>query len=297
MRPLLYTFPDEQEPSQRLATALKIDMKLVETHIFPDGEHLPRVGSATPTTFLYRSLNRPNEKLIELMLVTDALRRQGADRIVLIAPYLPYMRQDAVFRLGEPLSQQVVCGMLDRSFERIVTVDPHLHRVHALSDIFHRAAASVAPAAGALEPVLRRSGISPTTIVVGPDEESEPWVRQIGSPLALECVVMTKRRRGDRNIELSLRAPTDVAGRPTLLIDDICSTGATLCAAVRALRQAGSSAVTVFVTHALCGAEAIDQIRKAGADRVISTDSCPHPTNAVPLAEVLSACLCDEVGD
>lgn len=295
MTSLLHAFPDEHAPAQRLADALGLELALIETHVFPDGEVLPRVPAGAATALIYRSLNRPNGKLVELLLAADALRRNGTKRLVLAAPYLPYMRQDKAFQAGEPVSQEVIAGLLDQSFDRIVTVDPHLHRTHSLSDIFSKASTTLLHAADALVPFLRTSQLDPNTIVAGPDQESAPWVRRIAEPLGLKEIVLTKRRRGDRNVEISAPAGLDIAGRSALLVDDICSTGSTLCAATRALRSAGSPSVTVFVTHALCGEDVLDRLREAGAERLISSDSCVHRTNAINLAPILAAALRDEL--
>lgn len=291
MSAILYAFPDEREPAHRLADALGVELALVETHVFPDGEILPRVGAASARTIVYRSLDSPNTKLVELLLAADALKRQGAKRIELVAPYLPYMRQDSVFRSGEPVSQQVIANLLDRAFDNIVTVDPHLHRTRSLSDIFHQASTRVLHGADALVPFLRAERFDSRTVVVGPDEESLPWIHQVSDPLGLPGLALTKRRRGDREVEILSPTGFDVSGRPVLLVDDICSTGSTLCAAARLLRSSGATSLTMFVTHALCRDEALQHLNAAGVDRVISADSCAHRTNTVALAPILAKAL------
>jgi ribose-phosphate pyrophosphokinase len=294
LTPLIHAFPEESDPARRLADALHCRLALVETHTFPDGEVLPRVAPATPTTILYRSLNRPNERVVELLLAADSLRRAGARRLVLVAPYLPYMRQDKQFHPGEPVSQHVVAAMLDQVFDRIVTVDPHLHRTRSLAEIFHRSSASAVHGMDALADYLVQTHVSSETLVVGPDEESTFWVERLSGRLGLEGVALRKVRHGDRNIDISTPPAFDPVGRPVLLVDDICSTGSTLLAVVRKLRSAGARSVTVFVTHALCDERVLEQLRESGADRVISSDSCVHRTNTVQLATVLAASLVNE---
>lgn len=291
MTALVQAFRDEIGPARRLAEALHCPLALIETHSFPDGEILPRVAPPTPTTIIYRSLNRPNEKLVELMLAADGLRRSGAERLVLVAPYLPYMRQDIQFRPGEPVSQQVVAAMLDGAFDQIVTVDPHLHRISSLGEIFPRSAATAVSGMDALADYLRQTGISADTLVVGPDEESRPWVERLSGQLSLQGVTLRKHRHDDRNVNISMPADFDVAGRPALLVDDICSSGATLCAVIEKLRMCGARSVTVFVTHALCDEHVPSLLQQAGADRLISSDACVHPTNVVQLANLLAATL------
>jgi ribose-phosphate pyrophosphokinase len=291
----LHAFPDEAMQAQRLADATGLNLSLVDPHTFPDGESLPRVPTPSHIAIVYRSLDRPNGKLVELLLAADAWRRTGAQRLVLVAPYLPYMRQDKVFRKGEPISQRVVASLLDGAFDRIVTVDPHLHRTESLGDIFQLADCTHVRASDALVPFLRSEQVrTGKLVIVGPDAESAPWVRGIAEPLSLESLVLRKQRRSDREVDIS--APTGFVGtgKNALLVDDICSTGTTLCRAARAIRSAGCASVSVYVTHALCNQEDLGSLQEAGVDRVISSDSCTHVTNAVHLAPLLAAALSKE---
>jgi ribose-phosphate pyrophosphokinase len=105
-------------------------------HRFPDRESLVRVwGQAGAPAIVMRSLDDPNAKLVEVLLAADALRRAGASRVTLVAPYLAYKRQDRVFQAGEPISQRVVGELLARAFVRGVTVEAHLHRVASLAEV------------------------------------------------------------------------------------------------------------------------------------------------------------------
>ena len=114
----------------------------------PDGETLVRVThNIGVEAILVQSFNDPDRKLMPALLAADALRRAGASRVTLVAPYLAYMRQDKVFRSGEPISQRVFGQCLGRAFDRVLTVEAHLHRTHRLSDVTGRARSlSAAPA-------------------------------------------------------------------------------------------------------------------------------------------------------
>ncbi len=78
----------------------------------------------------------PNDKLISILFAAEALRRNGAERLVLVAPYLCYMRQDAAFKAGEAISQKVVGRLLAETFDRVITVDAHLHRTKTIQSVF-----------------------------------------------------------------------------------------------------------------------------------------------------------------
>jgi ribose-phosphate pyrophosphokinase len=295
MTAVIHAFPDQATEARRLADALGLELGLVDVHEFPDGEIVPRVPVPAETTIVYRSLNRPNVRLVELLLAADAWRSHGAQRLVLVAPYLPYMRQDTAFRIGEPVSQRVVAELLDRAFDRLVTVDPHLHRTPSLAKLFPTCETTHLFGADALVPHLRASRVDAETLVVGPDIESGPWAARIAEPLGLTHTTLCKVRRGDADVDLRPPAGFEPSGRPVLLVDDICSTGGTLLKAVALLKSAGAGPITVFITHAIGGAAATDRLLQAGAAEVIATDSCRGPVSVVHLAGLLAQSLNDIV--
>jgi ribose-phosphate pyrophosphokinase len=138
-------------------------------------------------------------------------------------------------------------------------------------------------------------GIDPATIVIGPDMESEPWVNDIASRLRLQHTLARKTRHGDRSVSIDFADPGLLAGRPALLVDDIVSSGTTLIAAAKALTAMGATAVDAVVTHALFPPAMIAALTEAGIRSVRSTDSVPHPTNAIALDEILAAALRSEL--
>ncbi|MBL8558092.1 MAG: ribose-phosphate diphosphokinase [Hyphomonadaceae bacterium] len=273
---------------QRLADALGVEPQFVETHVFDDGEIVPRTPPATETVVVYRSLAQPNTRLIELVLSCDAWRRAGAKRLVLVAPYLCYMRQDAVFHPGEPVSQKVIGDILGARFDRIVTVDAHLHRTGRLEDVFVGVECANLRAAGGIAGHLRADTLPENLLVLGPDSESGPWVEALARHIGRDGAVLEKTRRSDHDVSVRLPDHVDVADRPVLLLDDICTSGGTLMAASEALYRRGAASVEAIVTHALFSPEVGARIAAAGVRRIRSCDSCPHPTNAIPLASVLA---------
>lgn len=288
----VHAFADQAGPAQDLAKRLGTAFDTVALHRFPDGELMPIAPAPARTVIVYCSLDHPNEKVIALLLACDAWRRTGVTRLVLAAPYLCYMRQDKVFHPGEPLSRDVVCGLLGRCFDRIVTVDAHLHRTHDLSLAFGGTEATDISAAEPLAAALA-GPICP--IVVGPDAESEPWVRRIAEALNGEVLLLQKTRRGDAQVRLRAPDLSSVRGRATMLVDDICSSGATIAMAAGILRAAGAASIDVGVVHALFDAEAAARLKAAGVRRIVSTNAVPHSTNRASLAGILATALHDEV--
>ena len=147
-QPLVLCFPEYQAQAKRLAQAAGWDSETVELHRFPDGETLLRLPPRLPDeVVLCRSLDHPNDKLVELMLAAATARELGASRLTLIAPYLCYMRQDTAFQPGQAVSQRIVGGYLGRLFDCVITVDPHLHRTAKLDAVFPQARALALTAA------------------------------------------------------------------------------------------------------------------------------------------------------
>lgn len=282
---LLY-FDDERAFARRVAAAARIDSALVRRHRFPDGELKLTLPSRLPRRVaILRSLHQPNEKLIELWLAARTARTLGARVITLMAPYLAYMRQDTAFSPGEAVSQRHVGALLGTLFDRVVTVDPHLHRVKSLADVVPRTATVTVSAAPTLGRFLRRRAAG--ALLVGPDQESAQWVRSAAETSGLEWAVGRKVRRGDRRVTIALSG-LNVRGRHVVLVDDMVSTGLTLAKAARALTQAGASRVDVAATHALFADGAGPVLRAAGVQHVWTTDSVPHATNAIGLATILA---------
>lgn len=291
MTTVVHAFEDEAEPARRLAAELGVAFGQVVLHRFPDGEALPTVSGVGDTVLVYRSLDRPDPKLMPLFLACDAWRRAGARRLILVAPYLSYLRQDAVFAPGQPLSRDVVGGLLGPRFDRIVTVDPHLHRTADLSASWNTKV-TVLSAAPILAMALRDVA---APLVVGPDEESGAWASALGQALGAPHVTLSKERRGDRVVSLTLPEGLDVRGRSTVLVDDVASSGVTLERAARRLAEAGAASVDIAVTHALLDDEALERLEQAGVRRIVWTDSCRHGSSGAPLAGLLAAALGDEI--
>ncbi len=285
---LLY-FDDQADAACRLAQAAGLTATCVERHRFPDGEIKLRLPPALPPrVVVYRSLDNPNEKLVELLLLAQTARSLGAGHLTLVAPYMAYMRQDMAFSPGEAISQRIIGQFLSTIVQAIVSVDPHLHRVATLQELVPGADAVVLTGAEMLADLIvqRRPG----ALLVGPDAESAQWITRAGARHGLDHRVCTKVRSGDRDVAVAL-PPGDVAGRAVVILDDMASTGHTVAAAARLLRDAGAASIDAAVTHALFTPQAMDLMRDSGVGEVWSTDCIAHASNEVHMAPLLADAL------
>ena len=279
-------YDESKAAAQGLAKALTCDYRDIQVHRFPDGEsRVTLPACAASKVIIYRSMDRPNDKLIELLLTIRTLRANGVKHITLVAPYLCYMRQDCAFEKGDVVSQQVIGEFLSQHVDTLLTVDPHLHRVHKLSEAIPCQQAINITAAPLFRNYLDQH--LKDAILLGPDAESEQWVKSIAGE-DYNYGVAHKQRHGDRDVAIQL--PDLVLENKTIvLIDDVISTGQTLLKTVEAIRRHQAEKIIIMVTHALFADEDFDQtLYDNGVTDIISTDSIPHRSNQLELASLLA---------
>lgn len=289
LKPVLLCFEDEYESAMRIAHAARVDLAKIVRHRFPDGEIMLRLPDTLPEhVVILRTLNDPNEKLVELLLAAQTARDLGARHLTLVAPYLAYMRQDIAFHPGEAISQRIVGQFLAGLFDAVITVDPHLHRVATLQEALPVACAVVLSGAPLLADLIAARRHRP--MLVGPDEESAQWIALAAARHGFDYAVCRKVRNGDRAVEVEL-PDRSVAGRQVVLLDDVASTGHTVARAAHLLLGAGAASVDVAVTHALFAGDALQVMLDAGVGEVWSTDCITHSSNAVSMATTLAGAL------
>jgi ribose-phosphate pyrophosphokinase len=282
-------FEDYQPQGEALAKELGLPFTLVDIHRFPDGESKVTLPpDLDDEIILCRSLDHPNDKLIELLLIVNTARQQGVKKITLVAPYLCYMRQDIAFHPGEAVSQKIIGSFIAELFERVVTVDPHLHRIERLEQAIPGRDAIALGTASLMGEFLAKNTRNP--LLVGPDGESEQWVRAIAEPETLDYAVATKERLGDREVVVKL-PDHNYHQHEVILVDDMISTGRTLINVARQLKKQGAETIHCLVTHALFSDDVTDALHQAGITNVWSTDSIRHASNAVPLAKLLASAI------
>ncbi len=286
---MILGFADYRPQGEALAHELGLSYAEVAIHRFPDGESKVTLPPELPEQLiLCRSLDQPNDKLIELLLTARTAQQMGVQHITLVAPYLCYMRQDIAFHPGEAVSQQIIGPFLAELFDQVVTVDPHLHRIERLEQAIPNTRAISLQSAALMGAFIAANTSQP--LLVGPDGESEQWVRAIAEPAGLDYAIATKERLGDREVVIKL-PEHNYHQHEVILVDDMISTGRTLINVTRQLKRQGAETIHCLVTHALFADEVTQALHDAGIEHIWSCDSITHPSNAIVLAPLLASAL------
>ncbi|MEW6999643.1 ribose-phosphate diphosphokinase [Colwelliaceae bacterium BS250] len=290
---IILGFDDYLLPAQQLAKSLSVAFKQVELHQFPDGETKVTLPINLPKrVIICRTLNQPNAKLTELVITASAARAQGVEHITLVAPYLCYMRQDIAFNAGEAVSQKIIGKLLADYFDRVITIDPHLHRIKNLKEAIPTNQAIALHASNAMSDFLQQQFSEP--VLIGPDEESEQWVKAIAKPHQWSYTIATKQRFGDKNVAVTLENNDEqnngvsLTNRDVIIVDDIASTGKTLEQAVKQIQQQAPASISIIVTHAFFVDNAITRLTNMGVANIWSSDSVLHSSNAFSIVDTIA---------
>jgi len=292
--PLLCLLPGAGHLTHGLASHLGAPLAEVEVRHFPDGETYLRLiaDPAGQDIILVDCLDRPDPKLIPLIFAAMTARDLGAKSVGLIAPYMPYFRQDIEFRHGESVSARHIGALLSSDFDWVVTLEPHLHRLSAMSDVF-TIPGEAARATGPIADWIAANVEAP--MLFGPDAESEQWVSAIAAACNAPYAVFPKTRLGDRSVTIDVPPGLDLKGRTPVVVDDILSSGTTVATLVKALVAAGGAAPVCIAVHGLFASGAEDLLKAAGAAQIVTTNAVAHRTNGIdisaPLAEAAKRLL------
>lgn len=287
MRPLFLALPGNEGACERIARFAGGEVAPLESRGFPDGESYLRVATEVSNreAVLVCTLNQPNGKTLPVLFLADALRELGAREVGLVAPYLSYMRQDKRFRSGEAVTSRSFAELLSEHVDWLVTVDPHLHRISHLTDIYSIPAVAAHASADVgrwIADNLR------DPLIIGPDEESAQWARDVAAAASAPSTVLVKTRRGDTDVVESIPNLSDHRGRVPVLVDDIISTGRTMIAALNHLREQDAPHPWCVGVHAVFAGDAYAALQAAGAAGVVTTNTIPHESNRIDVERTIA---------
>lgn len=287
---ILIPFPEMSTLASEIAAHLGIVSRPLDWHHFPDGESLVTIptGLSGDDVAIVATLRDPDRLALPLRFAAATAREMGARRVGLIAPYLSYMRQDHRFHPGQSVSAILFSRFLSESFDWLVTVDPHLHRISSLGDVFEIPARRVATAPLLAEWI--RANV-PDGVLLGPDSESQQWVGEVARLADRPCEVLTKVRTGDRSVDVSVPENAALRHGTPVILDDIASSGRTMVRAIERLLAAGAGRPVCLIIHGIFAGNALEDLSSAGALRVVTTDTVPHPTNGIGVAPSMARAI------
>lgn len=281
--------PSSQGLGRRLSMLLSLDLVNFEWKIFPDGESYFRLLSKVDdSVVLVHSLTPPQDKrIVELFFLLKLLSDYRAKDIILVIPYLAYMRQDKRFLDGEIVSVEVLADLLKTfDIDRYVFVDVHSGEV--LKFFGNRAMeVSAFPFIGDF--LSKYHLINP--IVIAPDAKAFKYAETVAKIIGAESDYIVKRRdRSSGAVESELKE-FNAGGRDVILVDDIISTGGTMINAIKILKEHGANRVFACCTHGLFIGNAVINMFNAGVYDIISTDTIESYYSRVSVAPAIASAI------
>ncbi len=278
MNPYVIAMPG----NEGLAAGLPMKRLRFETRQFPDGETYMRLldDVRDRAVNVLCSLHLPDSKIMPLYFLCNLLKESGAKRVILIAPYLAYMRQDKAFQKGEAVTSRFFASLISGFVDALITIDPHLHRYGGLSEIYS-IPTTVIHAAPAIAEWIAANVARP--LIIGPDSESKQWVGEVATLCNAPYVVLQKTRRGDRAVGIQKSSFAGYEHHTSVLIDDIISTAKTMIEAAKQLKNP----ICIGVHPAFCDG-AYRELQKSGVSKIVTCNTIPHLSNGIDLSPLLA---------
>ncbi|MEK6891989.1 MAG: ribose-phosphate diphosphokinase, partial [Nanoarchaeota archaeon] len=255
-----------------IAKKLNTNHSQLTVNKFPDDEILIKFNSdlKNKKVILVQSFyNNISDCLVEAVLASATAKELGAKKIILVAPYFPYLRQDKRFHAGESVSQKIIGGLIDNYFDEVYVVDPHLHRKNSLGKVF-RIKSKKITANYLIAEYIRKNIKSP--VIIGPDEESYKWARHVAEMINAESRILKKKRFSSYHVKVKLNKKVDLKNKNVVIVDDMVSTGHTIIEASKLLRKLDAKNIYCICVHGIFVEDALKKIEK-NKIKVISTNT------------------------
>ena len=262
-----------EEFSKSVAKYLSIPLSEATIKRFSDGEINIQISESVRgrDVFIIQSTCAPaNANLMELLIMTDALKRSSANSITAIIPYFGYARQDRKAAPRVPISAKLVANLIETAgIDRVVTLDLHAGQIQGFFDI------PVDNLYGSIvfRDYLRRKNLK-NPIIASPDIGGVARARSFAKEMGLDLVIIDKRREKANESEV-MNIIGDVEGKDVILIDDMIDTAGTIVKAASALKKNGATSVMAFCSHPVLSGPAHDRIKNGDLDELVVTDTIP----------------------
>lgn len=261
------------EFAKKISKYLSLPLSECAIKTFSDGEISVQIGESVrgKDVFVIQPTCAPaNSNLMELLILTDALKRSSANSITAVVPYFGYARQDRKAAPRVPISAKLVANMMQTAgIDRVVTMDLHAGQIQGFFDV------PVDNLYGSLIflDYLKEKNLK-NPIIASPDVGGVARARSFAKKLSLDLVIVDKRREEANKSEV-MNIIGDVAGKDVILIDDMIDTAGTIVKAAGAFKEQGAKSVSAFCTHAVLSGPAYERIESGALDGLVVTDTIP----------------------
>ena len=281
---VFFGLPGNEKLSDRLAKKMGAQMGQATFRKFPDGESYIRIRSDVKhkSVVLVCTLHRPDEQFLLLYFLSQTAKSMGAKNVCLVAPYLAYMRQDKAFNQGEGITAQYFGKLISQSVDSIITIDPHLHRISSLSQVY-QIPNTVIHAGKEISEWIMKNVENP--VLIGPDAESKQWVSDVAKKANAPYIILQKIRLGDDEVKVSIPKVEQYKKATPVLVDDIISTGHTMLETIAHLKEEGMKPPICIGVHAVFAGNSYQEILKTNIERLVTCNTIPHPSNKIDLNE------------
>ncbi len=276
--------------AEKIAERIKKPYSELEVTHFPDSEIKLRFKAdlkKKKVVLVQSFYGNINDCVIEALFAAETARDLGAKKVILIAPYFPYLRQDKRFEEGECVSLRTIAKNIDEDYDEIYIIDPHLHREKTLSHIFgiksHKLTANPL-----VEGYIKKNIKNP--VIIGPDWESYKWAQKIAEKIKCDFAIMEKKRFSARDVKVTLNKKIDLKNKNLIFIDDMISTGNTLIQAIKAMKKIGAKKFTCFAVHGILVERALEKLKNTGA-KVITTNTIPNKAAKIDVTELIAGSI------
>lgn len=259
--------------AEDISKYLDVSLSVAEISQFSDGEINVQISESVRgrDVFIIQSTCVPaNDNLMELLILTDALRRSSAKSITAVIPYYGYARQDRKAAPRVPITAKLVANLLESAgITRIVTMDLHAGQIQGFFDI---PVDNLYGSKSFIEYIERKNLKNP--IVASPDVGGVARARYLAEKLGLDLVIVDKRREKANSSEV-MNIIGDVTGKDVILVDDIIDTAGTITHGAKALKEKGANSVMACCSHPVLSGPAYDRIAKSELDELVVCDTIP----------------------
>ncbi len=278
--------PASEKLGADVASRIGQDVVPVSFRVFPDGESYVRLEGDVhdEDVAVVQTTSPPQDsRLIQLALIADAAKRNGARKIIAVVPYLAYARQDKIFLQGEPLSIETIARMLKTSgVDEIITVNAHKEEILSKLPFPARNISSIPSLAEHFRKTTEGAfAVAPDSGAIHIAEEADRVLR--GGHGYLEK--HRDRYTGKISIE---KKEFSIRGMTAIIFDDIISTGGTIIAAAKILTELRAAAIYAACAHALLIGDAEERIIRAGVREIVGTDTVPGRVSKVTVAPLIA---------